>query len=62
MRAIQLTLGQTGLTASWLAEDGRAGSALDDGLGVREDGGDVEAAWALYVHEVRAGGGGRWVL
>jgi len=50
-------LGQSSLTAGWLAKDGRAGSALDDGLGVGEDGGDVEASWALDVHEV-----GVWAL
>lgn len=30
-----------------LAENGRAGAAEDNGLGVREDRGDVEAARAL---------------
>ena len=39
-----LTLSKTGLAASGLAEDSRAGAAEDDSLGVREDGGDGEAA------------------
>lgn len=48
------TLCETSLTTGWLAEDGRAASADDNGLGVGEDGGDGEAAWALDVHEERA--------
>ena len=51
------SLGQSSLTTGGLAEDGRAAGADDDGLGVREDGGDVEAAGALNVHEEGAGGG-----
>jgi hypothetical protein len=42
---------ETGLSASRLAEDGRAASADDDGLCVREDSGDCEAARALDIHE-----------
>jgi len=34
-----------------LAENGRAAGADDDGLCVREDGGDGEAAGALDIHE-----------
>lgn len=49
-------LGKSGLTAGGLTEDGRAAGADDDGLCVREDGGDVEAAGALNVHEEGAGG------
>jgi hypothetical protein len=45
------TLGQSGLAARRLAENGRAALADDDGLGVGEDGGDGEAAGALDVHE-----------
>lgn len=48
-------LGQTGLATGGLAEDGRAAGADDDGLGVREDGGDGEAAGALDVHEEGTG-------
>ena len=44
-------LGETGLATGRLAEDLRAALANDDGLGVREDGGDGEAAGALDVHE-----------
>lgn len=44
-------LGESGLTTGGLAEDGGASGADDDGLGVREDGGDCEAARALDVHE-----------
>lgn len=56
------SLGQSSLTTGGLAENGRAAGADDDGLGVREDGGDVEAAGALNVHEEGAGGGhkGLW--
>jgi len=68
------TLCETGLATGGLAQDLRAALAHNDCLGVREDGGDCEAAWALDVHEegawrwderlefVLAGlGGGRWV-
>lgn len=48
------TLCQAGLTTGGLAKDGRAGTADDDCLSVREDGCDVEAAGALHVHEKRA--------
>lgn len=47
-------LSQTGLTTGGLAENGRATGTDDNGLGVREDGGDGEAAGALDVHEERA--------
>ena len=40
-----------------LAQHGRAAAADDDGLGVREDGCDGEAAGALDVHEEGAGDG-----
>jgi len=39
-----LTLSEAGLSTGGLAEDGRARAAEDNGLGVREDGGDVEAS------------------
>ena len=42
---------ETSLSTSRLAEDCRAASADDDGLCVREDGGDCEAAGALDIHE-----------
>ena len=45
------SLGESGLATGGLAEDGRAAGADDDGLSVREDGGDCEAAGALNVHE-----------
>ena len=48
-------LGQTGLTTGGLRENLGAGSADDNGLGVREDGGDGEATGALDVHEERVG-------
>lgn len=38
------TLGQASLSASRLAKNSRAGAAENDSLGVREDGGDGEAA------------------
>ena len=50
-------LGKASLSSGRLAQDGGAGSANDDGLGVREDRGDVEAARALNVHEERPGNG-----
>jgi hypothetical protein len=50
------TLGQTGLSTSGLAEDGRATGADDDCLGVGVDGGDGEATGALDIHEERSGG------
>lgn len=53
--AERAALGQTGLATGGLAEDGRAAGADNDGLGVREDGGDGEAARALDVHEEGAG-------
>jgi len=40
-----------------LAKDLGAAGADNDGLGVREDGGDGEASGALDVHEERAGAG-----
>lgn len=45
---------ESGLATGRLAEDLRAAGADDDGLCVREDGGDGEAAGALDVHEERA--------
>lgn len=48
-------LSETSLATSRLAEEGGAARADDDGLGVREDGGDGEAAGALDVHEEGAG-------
>lgn len=51
----KLTLSELGLAAGRLAEDGGARAALDNGGGVREDGGDLEASRALDVHEERVG-------
>ena len=44
-------LGQPGLAARRLAQHGTARAAQHNGLRMREDGGDVEAAGALHVHE-----------
>jgi len=55
--AERAALGKTGLTTGGLAEDLGAAGADNDGLGVREDGGDGEAAGALDVHEEGAGTG-----
>ena len=51
------SLRQTSFSTSRLAQNGRAAAADDDGLGVREDGRDGEAAGAFDVHEEGAGGG-----
>jgi len=53
--AERAALSQTGLATGGLAEDSRAAGADNDGLGVREDGGDGEATGALDVHEEGAG-------
>lgn len=50
-------LGQASLATGGLAKHGCAALADDDGLGVREDGGNGEAAGALDVHEEGSGGG-----
>ena len=50
-------LSQPSFTTGGLAEHGTAATADDDGLGVREDCCDGEAAGAFYVHEEGAGGG-----
>lgn len=50
----RLTLGQLGLSSARLAQDGRAGSTLNDGRGVREDGGDLETTRALIGYKRRA--------
>ena len=44
---------ESGLATSGLAENGRAASADDNGLSMREDSCDCEAAGALDVHEER---------
>ena len=43
---------ESGLTASWLSENLGARAAQHNGVCVREDGRDGEAAWALDVHVV----------
>lgn len=48
---------ESGLATGGLAKDCRAAGADDDGLCVREDGGDCEATWTLDVHEE---GSGSW--
>lgn len=45
------SLSQPSFSSCWLTKDGGTRAANDDGLGVREDGGDVEAPRALDVHE-----------
>jgi hypothetical protein len=60
--AERAALGKTGLATSGLAEDLGAAGADDDGLGVREDGGDGEAAGALDVHEEGAGAGHKGLI
>jgi hypothetical protein len=45
------SLGESCLATRWLAKDLRATGAYNNGLGVREDGGDCEATGALDVHE-----------
>jgi len=49
-------LSELSLSTGGGAEDGAAGTAENYGLGVREDGSDVEATGALDVHEVRVRG------
>jgi hypothetical protein len=44
-------LGQSSLATCGLAENGRASSADDNGLGMRKDDGDCETAGTLNVHE-----------
>lgn len=53
--AERAALGQASLTTGGLREDLGARAADNDGLGVREDGGDSEATGALDVHEERVG-------
>lgn len=53
--AERTALRQTSLATRGLAQDGGAALADNDGLGVREDGGDGEAAGALDVHEEGSG-------
>lgn len=48
-------LSQSCLTTGGLAENGGASLADDNGLGVREDSGDGEAAGALDIHEEGSG-------
>ena len=45
------TLCETSLATSRLAQNCRAASADDDGLCMREDGGDSEASGAFDIHE-----------
>ncbi len=51
------SLCQSSFSARGLAQHGAAPAADDDGLGVREDGGDCEAAGAFDIHEEGAGDG-----
>ena len=48
-------LSESGLTTGGLAEDGGASLADDDGLSVREDGGDGEAVAILCVQKNLSG-------
>ena len=54
--AERASLSETSLSTGRLTKDGSARAADDNSLGVREDGGDVEASGALDVHEERTGG------
>jgi hypothetical protein len=62
LSAERAALGETGLATGGLAEDSRAAGAHNDGLGVGEDGGNVEAAGALDIHEEGAGSGHKLLL
>ena len=53
--AERAALDELGLAAGGAGEDGAALLAVDDGGGVRVDGGDVGADGALDVHEERVG-------
>lgn len=53
--AERAALGQASLTTGGLRENLGTRAADNNGLGVREDGGDGEAAGALDVHEERVG-------
>lgn len=55
--AERAALRQPSLATGGLAQDGGAALADDNGLGVREDGGDGEATGALDVHEEGSGSG-----
>ena len=50
-------LGKSGLTTGRLAEDRGATSAHDNGLSMREDGGDGEATGAFDIHKEGTGAG-----
>jgi hypothetical protein len=62
LSAERAALGQAGLTTGRLAKDLGAAGADNDGLGVREDGGDGEATGALDVHEEGARAGDKHLL
>lgn len=62
LSAERAALGQAGLTTGGLAKDLGAAGADNDGLGVREDGGDGEATRALDVHEEGARAGDKHLL
>jgi hypothetical protein len=49
------SLSESGLSSGRLAEHGGASGADNNCLGVREDGGDCEAAGALDIHEEGSG-------
>ena len=51
------SLRQSSFSSGRLAQYGAAAAADDNSLGVREDGGDGEAAGAFDVHKEGAGGG-----
>jgi len=53
--AVGAALGEAAATASRLAQGSGAGRAEDDNLGMAEDRCNVEAPWALHVHEERIG-------
>lgn len=49
------SLGQPSASTSGLAEDGSTRPTKNNSLGVREDGGDVDASRALDIHKVAVG-------
>lgn len=54
-RTESAALSELSLTTGGLAEHSRARAASNNGLGVREHGGHLEAALATHVHEETAG-------
>jgi hypothetical protein len=53
--AKRASLSETSLAAGWLTQDSGAGCAEHNGRCMREHRGDLEAAWALNIHEEGVG-------